>query len=82
MSEVPGFTPIEIIMYKLGNIESKLDDLTETIEKNQTSTNERLKPLEATHKRLGWLMGAGAGFGAVVMFVIEKIGSKWLSLLS
>lgn len=75
-----SFTPIESIMHKLGNIEGKLDGLTQTIEDHHQQTDNRLKPLEATNKRLGWLMGAGAGFGAVVMFLIEKIGAKWLNL--
>lgn len=76
-----SFTPIESIMHKLGQIESKLDGLAKTLEDNHQSTDKRLKPLEDTNKRLGWLMGVGAGFGAVIVFVIEKIGAKWLNLL-
>lgn len=75
-----GSTWDQAVMYKLGQIESKIDGLTAKLEEHTTKTNERFKPVEKTTNRLGWLMGVAAGFGATVLFIIEKIGSKWLNL--
>lgn len=72
----------QTVMYKLGQIEQGITDIKDTIEKQSAATDARLKPLEATNKRLGWFLGVAAGLGAVFTFAFEKIGLKWLSLLS
>lgn len=76
-----GLSFSEIVMHKLGKIEQGIEEISRKLEESHKSIDNRLKPIEVTHKRVGWLVGAAAGFGATIVFILEKIGSKWLSLL-
>ena len=69
-----------VVMHKLGNIESKLDSLSDKMEEHIETTKTRFKPLEDQNKKLSWWIGIATGMGAIFGLVVEKIGLKWLNL--
>jgi hypothetical protein len=77
-----GLTFCQIVMRELGEIKTGLADIKKDVEDLNKAMDTRLKPLEQTNKRVGWLVGSVAGFSAIMTLIIEKIGVKWLSLLS
>jgi hypothetical protein len=76
----------EIVMHELGqikngilSIEEKLDLQNKQIENDKAAVDRRLKPLEEDHKRRYAIWGVLSGFWVGLLFIIEKVGVKWLS---
>jgi hypothetical protein len=82
--ENPGFSQIELIIYKLGHIETSIDNLIKNLADSGAKTSgleSRVKTLEDSFRAVrNYGLGAFAVLGGVIV-ILKVVLTEWLKSL-